>query len=129
MVYCLPCEADIAHSETDTTSWILLQSGSQPGLYNYSIALPALQSGTFNVEAYEAVTSYHLCFSDNHNRVDGRLTKHGAFGVVAEGEAMLSEGIWGEPYAVRLEVTFTPDGAKEKRILASKIYKLEGWMR
>ena len=42
---------------------------------------------------------------------------------------MLSEGIWGEPYAVRLEVTFTPDGAKEKRILASKIYELEGWMR
>ena len=61
--------------------------------------------------------------------VDGRLTKHGAFGVVAEGEAMLSEGIWGEPYAVWLEVTFTPDGAKEKRILASKIYELEGWMR
>ena len=42
---------------------------------------------------------------------------------------MLYDGIWGEPYAVRIVVTFTPDGSSEKQIITSKVYKLEGWQR
>ena len=129
MDYSLPDEKGIVPSETDSTSWILLQEATQPGLYDYSVALPAVGSGAVGIDAYEAVSSFRLFFGEDHKDIRHKLSGHNAFGIVAAGNAMLSEGIWGEPYAVRIEVTFTPEGSKEKRLMVSKIYKLEGWMR
>jgi len=129
MEYALPDERMAFPMEDDSSTWILLDEDFQPGILNYKIAVPELPDGTVYVDAYEATSFFHLRFCDDHSPITRRVLNHNCFGVIFDDQAMLYDGIWGEPYAVRIVVTFTPDGSSEKQIITSKVYKLEGWQR
>ena len=134
--YSLPDEKEIIPDINDANTWILLQEGIQPGIYYYTISLPELTAGTVYVDAFEVTSNYHLLFQDGHDNIEKSIRGHYRFGTVLEGEAFLYDGVWGEPYAVRIEVAFKPLGSvgaieyhPEKQIITSKVYKLEGWQR
>ena len=128
--YKIPNEKGIIPSESDTTTWILLQEDSQPGIYACSLSAPALPDGTISLDAYEVTSGFNLRFQgNNHDWIIMHITNHSEFGTINSLEATLYDGIWGEPYAVRLEISFTPEDSEEKQILATKVYKLEGWSR
>jgi len=128
--YSLPKEKGFPANPSDSTTWILLEDKEgQPGVYYYRLSAPQLPDGEIALESYEVTSNYKLDFYVNHKPIIYPISGHTAFGEVASSKATLYDGSWGEPYAVRIDLIFTPKGSSERRLLASKIYCLEGWSR
>ena len=125
----LPEETELSATESNKDTWILLSEGVQPGMYKYSIFLPPLGNGNVHLKGFEAVTDFALTVEEKHQKIQVPVSSNTEFGEIASGEFTLYEGVWNEPYAVRLELWFEDSESHESKKLMEKIYKLEGWMR
>lgn len=106
-----------------------LYNGMQPGIYEYDVWLPKIDSGTVYLKMYEVTQNYRLSKHDvkeTEVRVGNTTDSLLRFGT--KDDFMISEGDWGEPYAARFEIWYRPDHGKERKLL-QKNYKLEGWQR
>ena len=119
-----------AIDSTYISSFLQIHEGDQPGIYEYDFYYPALPDGFIYLKCSEVTENVLLSDSRVRQRSEVPVTSHNSFGTIAQRqEFTIYEGIWGEPYAVRVEVWFKEQNTHRSRMLTSKIYKMEGWMR
>ena len=116
--------------EDDEQTWLQIWNGSQGGIYNYSFYYPALLSGTIYLRCFEVSKNEELSAKRLKESTSVDFHRHNKFGKIVDMQQFtIYEGDWGEYYAVRVEVWYHDPVKKEERMLMSKIYRMEGWMR
>ena len=115
---------------TDKSTWLQLYEGGQPGIYEYTLYAPALPDGYVYLRCFEVTKDIALSTKEIVKRTKHEFSDHTSFGkVVDKRDFTIYEGVWGEPYAVRVEVWCHDNASRRDKCLLSKVYKLEGWMR
>lgn len=116
--------------EDDKQTWLQIWDGSQGGIYNYSFYYPELLSGTIYLRCFEVSKNEELSAKRLKEASSVKFANHNEFGNIVDMQQFtIYEGDWGEYYAVRVEVWYHDPVKKEERMLMSKIYRMEGWMR
>lgn len=114
----------------DSLTYLQIHEGSQPGIYEYDLYAPALSDGYVFLKCYEVTEDIRLSKESITECTKVSFAGHEAFGqIVSRQEFTIYEGSWDEPYAVRVEAWHHDKARHQSRLLTSKIYKLEGWMR
>ena len=114
----------------DEQTWLQIWNSFQGGIYNYSFYYPELLSGTIYLRCFEVSKNEELSARRLKDATSVDFHRHNKFGKIVDmREFTIYEGDWGEYYAVRVEVWYHDPGKKEDRMLMSKIYRMEGWMR
>lgn len=114
----------------DSLTYLQIHEGSQPGIYEYDLYAPALSDGYVFLKCYEVTEDIRLSKQSITECTKVPFAGHEAFGqIVSRQEFTIYEGSWDEPYAVRVEAWHHDKARHQSRLLTSKIYKLEGWMR
>ena len=114
----------------DTTSYLQIWNSFQGGIYNYSFYYPELLSGTIYLRCFEVSKNEELSAMRLKEATSVDFHRHNKFGKIVDmREFTIYEGDWGDYYAVRVEVWYHDPVKKEERMLLSKIYRMEGWMR
>ena len=97
---------------------------------NYSFYYPELLSGTIYLRCFEVSKNEELSARRIKESTSVDFHGHNKFGKIVDMQRFtIYEGDWGEYYAVRVEVWYHDPVKKEERMLMSKIYRMEGWMR
>lgn len=114
-----------------TGTKLVLYNASQPGIYEFDVWLPKVNSGTVYLKAYEVTKNDPLS--------DDRLGQASSIDVVnqsdtfkrfhSNGTFTIYEGDWGKPYAARFEVWYNPADGTAERKLYQQVYRIEGWER
>lgn len=108
-----------------------LLTGMQPGIYEVVYSLNPGESGEVYLKAFEVTQGTPLSVNRLEMASKTRMTwspePSERFG--AKAGFTIYEGDWGKPYAARFEVWFKPDSGKSQRMLAERIFKIEGWQR
>ena len=116
--------------EIDTASYLQIWNSFQGGIYNYSFYYPELLSGTIYLRCFEVSKNEELSAKRLKQATSVDFHRHNKFGKIVDMQQFtIYEGDWGEYYAVRVEVWYHDPVKKEERMLMSKIYRMEGWMR
>lgn len=116
--------------EDDEQTWLQIWDGSQGGIYNYSFYYPELNDGTIYLKCFEVSKNETLSSKRLKEASSVKFANHNEFGKIVDMQQfIIYEGDWGDYYAVRVEVWYHDSGKKEDRMLMSKIYRMEGWMR
>jgi hypothetical protein len=111
-------------------TWLQIWNSFQGGIYKYSFYYPELLSGTIYLRCFEVSKNEELSAKRLKEATSVDFHRHNKFGKIVDmQEFTIYEGDWGDYYAVRVEVWYHDPGKKEDRILMSKIYRMEGWMR
>lgn len=111
-------------------TWLQIWNSFQGGIYKYSFYYPELLSGTIYLRCFEVSKNEELSAKRLKEATSVDFHRHNKFGKIVDmQEFTIYEGDWGDYYAVRVEVWYHDSGKKEDRILMSKIYRMEGWMR
>lgn len=107
-----------------------LYNSFQPGLYEYDLWTPRIESGKIYLKAYEITQNYKLS--------EDRLPETTLVEISNQSDTIMKfgthtnftiyEGDWGKPYAARFEVWFKPENNGQERKLFERNYKIEGWM-
>lgn len=114
----------------NSLTYLQVHEGSQPGIYEYDLYAPALSDGYVFLKCYEVTEDLRLSEQRITERTKVPFAGHDSFGqIVSRREFTIYEGSWDEPYAVRVEAWHHDKVLHQNRLLTSKIYKLEGWMR
>ena len=114
----------------NSLTYLQVHEGSQPGIYEYDLYAPALSDGYVFLKCYEVTEDLRLSEQCITERTKVPFAGHDSFGqIVSRREFTIYEGSWDEPYAVRVEAWHHDKVLHQNRLLTSKIYKLEGWMR
>ena len=114
----------------DEQTWLQIWNGSQGGIYTYTFYYPELLSGTIYLRCFEVSKNEELSARHIKEATSVDFHRHFKFGKIVDmREFTIYEGDWGEYYAVRVEVWYHDPVKKEERMLMSKIYRMEGWMR
>jgi hypothetical protein len=108
-----------------------IRNSFQPGLYDSIIWLNPGEPGMAYLKAFEVTkgtplsvdrlkdkTNEWIGWSDDPEEVFFSNTHFTIY-----------EGDWGNPYAARLEVWFSPDSGGPDRRLLDRVFKIEGWQR
>ncbi len=111
----------------DTSSWLVLQTGFQGGIYKYYLYVPELPAGQVWLECYEITDNVRLSISTD--RTIQEINPDSCSRVLPPCEFTIYNGIWGEHYAARIEAWYKDSATRHKRKLAESVYKVEGWMR
>ena len=111
-------------------TWLQIWNSFQGGIYNYSFYYPELLSGTIYLRCFEVSKNEELSAKRLKQATSVDFHGHNKFGKIVDMQRFtIYEGDWGEYYAVRVEVWYHDPVKKEERMLMSKIYRMEGWMR
>ena len=111
-------------------TWLQIWNSFQGGIYNYSFYYPELLSGTIYLRCFEVSKNEELSARRLKEATSVDFHGHNKFGKIVDMQRFtIYEGDWGEYYAVRVEVWYHDPVKKEERMLMSKIYRMEGWMR
>ncbi len=114
----------------DSSSYLQIWNSFQGGIYNYSFYYPALLSGTIYLRCFEVSKNEELSARRLKEASSVDFHRHNEFGKIVDMQRFtIYEGDWNDYYAVRVEVWYHDPGKKEDRMLMSKIYRMEGWMR
>lgn len=114
----------------NSLTYLQVHEGSQPGIYEYDLYALALSDGYVFLKCYEVTEDLRLSEQRITERTKVPFAGHDSFGqIVSRREFTIYEGSWDEPYAVRVEAWHHDKVLHQNRLLTSKIYKLEGWMR
>lgn len=110
---------------------IKLLVGMQPGIYGVVYNLNPGEPGSVYLKAFEVTQGTQLSAVRLEDKSRTRMTwsEDPAERFGAKAGFTIYEGDWGQPYAARFEVWFTPDSGEPDRKLAERIFKIEGWMR
>ena len=108
-----------------------LLTGMQPGIYGVVYSLNPGEPGSVYLRAFEVTQGTPLSVdrleAETRTRMTWSADPSERFG--AKAGFTIYEGDWGKPYAARFEAWFTPDSGKPDRILAKRVFKIEGWQR
>ena len=111
-------------------TWLQIWNSFQGGIYKYSFYYPELLSGTIYLRCFEVSKNEELSARRLKEATSVDFHRHFKFGKIVDMQQFtIYEGDWGEYYAVRVEVWYHDPVKKEERMLMSKIYRMEGWMR
>ena len=111
-------------------TWLQIWNSFQGGIYNYSFYYPELLSGTIYLRCFEVSKNEELSARRLKEATSVDFHGQNKFGKIVDMQRFtIYEGDWGEYYAVRVEVWYHDPVKKEERMLMSKIYRMEGWMR
>lgn len=123
----LPADAGVVGGEPD----LQLYQGLQGGIYQATWLCNPGEAGVTYLRAYEAsrgtrlsaqrleeATACRMGWSEQPNEL-----------FCAPAEFTIYEGDWGKFYAARFELWFRPDAGGEERLILSKHFRIEGWMR
>lgn len=111
-------------------TWLQIWNSFQGGIYNYSFYYPELNDGTIYLKCFEVSKNETLSAKRLKEASSVKFANHNEFGKIVDMQQfIIYEGDWGEYYAVRVEVWYHDPVKKEERMLMSKIYRMEGWMR
>jgi len=108
-----------------------LYNSFQPGLYEYKVWLDRIGQGTIYLKAYEITNGTALSPSRLKERstISVQNTTDQFLMFETDDHFTIYEGDWGKPYAARFEVWFQSNNGGSGKMLLSKNYKIEGWMR
>jgi hypothetical protein len=108
-----------------------LWNSFQPGIYDSEIWINPGETGMLYLKAFEVTKGTPLSvgrlkqksnewigWSDNPKEL-----------FFSNSHFTVYEGDWGNPYAARFEIWFSPDSGADDRKLMEKIFKIEGWER
>ena len=108
-----------------------LLTGMQPGIYEAVYSVNPGEPGSVYLKAFEVTKGTPLSVDRLKEASKTRTTWSSQaserFG--ARARFTIYEGDWGKPYAARFEVWFRPDASQTERLLAARIFKIEGWQR
>lgn len=105
-------------------------NGSQQGIYEYVYFAPPLPDGVIFLKCFEVTENIPLSEESIKKSTVQPVRMHHMFSKIGKSmEFTIYEGIWDEPYAVRVEVWFKANTDSPEKKLTGKIYKMEGWMR
>lgn len=111
-------------------TWLQIWNSFQGGIYKYSFYYPELLSGTIYLRCFEVSKNEELSARRIKESTSVEFHGHNKFGKIVDMQRFtIYEGDWGDYYAVRVEVWYHDPVKKEERMLMSKIYRMEGWMR
>lgn len=113
----------------DPQTW--LQLAGEWGQYRYDFYYPALEDGTIFLRCFEAGSGEPLSEENIIFRTVTEVKDHTEFGQVAnmrQKDFVLSEGDFGDYYAVRVEVWHQDVYGEETKLL-EKVYRMDGWTR
>lgn len=114
----------------DMQTWLQIWNHGVGGMYCYTFYYPELNDGTIYLKCFEVSKNEKLSAKRLKEASSVKFTNHKEFGKIADCQSfVIYEGDWGEYYAVRVEVWYHDPVKKEERMLMSKIYRMEGWMR
>ena len=114
----------------DTSTFLQIHYGMQPGIYEYDFYYPQLPDGHIYLKCFEVTTGVALSTERIAERSRVDVASHNTFGKIANRqEFTIYEGDWGDYYAVRVEVWHHEDHSVRDTRLLAKTYRMEGWMR
>ena len=120
----------MAVDSTRPATWLQVVRGPQPGMYEYACWAPALPDGIVYLKCFEVTGNIPLSASGIESATMQPVDRHSRFARLPVGAGFtIYEGVWGEPYAVRVEVWFRSAADRSERKLAERVYRMEGWMR
>jgi hypothetical protein len=110
---------------------ILLRDSFQGGLYNVTLRANPGEPGLVWLKAFEVTTGKPLSAARLAQTSAMRLGWSSDPGETFTGAAHITiyEGNWGQYYAARFELWFRPDTGAPDRLLATRPWKIQGWMR
>lgn len=117
----------ISHGNPSFDLWV----SYQPGIYDSSIWVNPGESGMLYLKAFEVMTETPLSvdrLKERTNEWIGWSDNSGDL-FLSNTHFTIYEGDWGQPYAARFEVWFTPDSGSADRKLMEKVFKIVGWQR
>lgn len=108
-----------------------LVEGMQPGIYEVIYALNPGEPGSVYLKAFEVTRGTPLSVDRLPDASQARLGWSANAGekFAAKAGFTIYEGDWGKPYAARFEVWFVPASGNPERLLAQRVFKIEGWQR
>lgn len=113
----------------DMQSWLQIWNGFQGGIYNYSFYYTELPDGEIYLKCFADYDNTELSKRRLKEASKFSVSNHISFGkIVDRQEFTVYEGDWDDYYLVRVEVWHRDISGREK-MLMSKIYRMEGWMR
>lgn len=116
--------------DSSAAAALVVYADFQGGMYRYDFYASDLPSGTLWLRCFEATENIPLSPDRIERRTMIRIPAHTGFRQLCRRSPFtVYEGIWGEYYAVRVEVWFRPDGGDKECRLIGKVYKMDGWMR
>ena len=117
-------------ADSMTANNFIIFEDFQPGMYSYNFNLKEGREGTVYLKCFEATEGMALSESSIKNATTIHVSQKDSLHIYKqEGYFKVHEGSWGEPYAARFELWFQPADSDTPKMLASKIYKIEGWSR
>lgn len=110
---------------------ILLRDSFQGGLYDVTLRANPGEPGLVWLKAFEATTGQPLSATRLAQTSAMRLgwSSDPAETFTGSAHVTIYEGNWGQYYAARFELWFRPDSGAPDRLLATRTFKIQGWMR
>ncbi len=109
---------------------VKLYNGMQGGMYLMDIWCNPGETGTLSLRAKELTKGTQL---SEHRLTEHQVKTYGCqdkdYTFHSQIDFTIYEGNWEQYYGAQLELWFTPDSAKEPRMLWTKNYRIQGWMR
>ena len=113
----------------DMQSWLQIWVAGVGGMYSYSFYYPELPDGKVYLKCFADYDNTELSKSRVKEASTVDFSNHSSFGKIIDRQRFtIYEGDWGDYYLVRVEVWHRDMSGREK-MLISKIYRMEGWMR
>lgn len=116
---------------------LVLKKGPQGGMYSAEVRTNPGEPGTLFLLAFEHSSNTPLSESSpNPERQISIATRHPARYSAQPDEIFtssvdfkLTDGVWGQFYAARIELWFSPASGSPPRRLHAKVFRVEGWQR
>ncbi|MFA5257381.1 MAG: hypothetical protein WC360_04465 [Opitutales bacterium] len=126
-----PTSTDALPVQPASGDRIELAKGIQGGIYKSTVIANPHEPGRVYLKAYELTTNCHLSAKSIRKRTEMPIGWSDDPSKLFESHADFTvyEGDWGEYYAARFEVWFVPDSGTKERLLAERIFRIEGWQR
>lgn len=113
----------------DMQSWLQIWVAGVGGMYCYSFYYPELSDGKVYLKCFADYDNAELSKSSVKKASIVNFSNHNNFGKIVDRQRFtIFEGVWDDYYLVRVEVWHRDMCGREK-MLMSKIYRMEGWMR
>lgn len=106
---------------------LILESSSQPGIYNYYTDYKPTELGNFYIKASEITSKDKL--SEERIKVRSKVKVENLNPKIYSGEFTIYEGSWGDKYGAKIELWFEPANKSKDYKIAERNYIVEGWMR
>lgn len=108
-----------------------LYNSFQPGEYQFDFWVGKLEKGKVFLKAFEITTNTELSkpYLKQKSSINIYNQSDSLIRICSKNDFTIYEGDWGKPYAARFEVWYKKENSQEIKMLFTKNYIIEGWMR